>query len=308
MEENLNMPKDADDMVESKRITELPQTDHILNGDYMLVSNPLQETIFRSYKMEYELISSDIKNTISCLPDTVLSGKWKITGRITIPTKRIDESNPKSVVNCDWLSVHFLRQLDELSSEIYVKNRMQSFIGQVIYSTTLKTEEQVKKKYGDYTSWEKIEGRFIMSTTDSDLLEKTTGDFATSLTIHDVPKHSHGKTCQNNNTPYKLNWSIPMTVNSVCLCGEQSTGNEVSSGDGAWTVWENRDIKLDVLYTSSSEGARACGWADGRVAVAYGNSESHGKGTAKILPNNGANQPHNNIPPFYTVHIWKRTK
>ena len=306
-----NDSRDASGLPDSFKISELSTLSEIAKNDLMLVSNPLQMNVYRSYRMEYDTVSTDLKITVSCLPNTTLSGAWTVRGHMVLPTKRINEEDDDQVVNCDWLSTRFLRELRQLSSEIYEKNHIQSFIGEVIYSTTLKTEEQVRKKYGQETSWERIEGRFIMATQTAAYVDKTTGDFSSPLSLVDAPKHSHNISFEDNKKTYNLNWNIPLTPSTICGADSKSTGKEVerSMGQG-WTMRKlTRNITEDMLWTSGLiEAARENGWADGRVAVAYGRGPSHGQGNAYILANRGENRPHNNIPPFYTVHVWKRVR
>lgn len=287
-------------------------TGELDNNALFFVSRPLQKSVYRSYNLGYSAISVDNYHAISAFPNTKVTGDWKFSeengGGISANYKITDAEEDNSLVlNIDYLSSRFLRKLSELSTEIYDANHMPSFVGQVIYSTTLRTEERVRRYYGDYTRWEPIEGRFIMASAQDGNIGKMTGDFETQLTINDTPTHSHMVTAIDNPKTTRLNWTISPTSTTVAKMGADSNGPD-TAGDGTmYLVYINGEMRegYTIEWTGKCERDE---WRDERVAVIYGRNADHGKGTANVTANKGENQPHNNIPPFVTVFAWKRTK
>lgn len=77
----------------------------------------------------------------------------------------------------------------------------QSHVGMIIHSTTLDTEAKVIAQYGG-TQWQKIEGVFLLGQSASHAAGSTGGEEAHTLTIDEIPPHSHsfnaGATCFAN--------------------------------------------------------------------------------------------------------------
>lgn len=63
---------------------------------------------------------------------------------------------------------------------------VQSHVGQIIFSTTLDTEDKVKQYYGG-TSWAKIEGKFLIGANDSYANGSTGGEAMHTLTEDELP-------------------------------------------------------------------------------------------------------------------------
>lgn len=69
-------------------------------------------------------------------------------------------------------------------------NTIQSHIGMIIQSTTLDTMEKVIDIYGGLI-WEKIEGRFLLGASDDYGIATTGGEATHTLTVDEMPEHSH---------------------------------------------------------------------------------------------------------------------
>lgn len=65
-----------------------------------------------------------------------------------------------------------------------------SHVGQIIFSTTLDTEAKVIAQYGG-TAWTQIEGKFILGASTDYAVESTGGEATHTLTINEIPSHSH---------------------------------------------------------------------------------------------------------------------
>lgn len=70
------------------------------------------------------------------------------------------------------------------------KNAELSYVGMIIHSSTLDTEAKVKAFYGG-TSWTAIEGVFLLGTSSAHAIGSTGGEETHTLTIAEMPSHSH---------------------------------------------------------------------------------------------------------------------
>lgn len=93
-------------------------------------------------------------------------------------------------------------------------------------------------------TWEQIKDRFLLAAGDAYTSGSTGGEAQHTLTVDEMPAHSH-------------------------LTGIQSN---------------------------------ACGYIDGGSSAVV-HFDPSGRSTA----NSGGNQPHNNMPPYLAVYMWKRT-
>lgn len=65
-----------------------------------------------------------------------------------------------------------------------------SHVGMIIHSTTLDTEAKVKAIYGG-TTWEKIEGVFLLGESAAHAIGSTGGSETVTLTVNQIPSHYH---------------------------------------------------------------------------------------------------------------------
>lgn len=94
-------------------------------------------------------------------------------------------------------------------------------------------------------TWEQIKDRFLLGAGDSYTAGSTGGEAMHTLTIGEMPPHSHeGKTYSGNN-------------------------------------WDKKQWTFKSIYNS----------AEGSIGST----------------NTGGGQPHNNMPPYLVVYVWKRT-
>lgn len=96
-------------------------------------------------------------------------------------------------------------------------------------------------------TWEKIEGKFLLSSSSTHELGSTGGEETHTLTINEIPNHDH----------------------DYAILSNQSTGSGVK-----YSPQGNPDT------------------------IAFGTTQ-----TGAV----GGGQAHNNMPPYLTVNVWKRT-
>ncbi|MBP5423743.1 MAG: hypothetical protein J6Y78_15010 [Paludibacteraceae bacterium] len=95
-------------------------------------------------------------------------------------------------------------------------------------------------------TWEKIEGKFLLASSSTHELGSTGGEEAHTLTIDEIPSHTHG-------------WTAPTNIDAIAE-GTATTIHEVNRGQ--------QDEQTGAV---------------------------------------GGGQAHNNMPPYLTVNVWKRT-
>ena len=78
--------------------------------------------------------------------------------------------------------------IDEVANKI--NTLAMSYVGMIIHSTTLDTMEKVIAFYGG-TTWEKMEGVFLLGASDTYAAGSTGGEATHTLTVNEMPSHSH---------------------------------------------------------------------------------------------------------------------
>jgi hypothetical protein len=122
-------------------------------------------------------------------------------------------------------------------------------------------------------TWEQIQDRFLLSSGSTYAAGSTGGEASHTLTVAETPAHSHRP--ENYNTR-------DYVFQVVRSLGSASTGRfKVASGTSYYTTCANPSaadyVDMDDITTST-----------------YTTSVGSGKS-------------HNNMPPYLTVYMWKRT-
>ena len=115
-------------------------------------------------------------------------------------------------------------------------------------------------------TWEKIKDKFLLSDGDTYSIGSTGGEASHTLTINEMPTHHHGI------QEYKAN-----------ECGYIPAGHDASS----------IQVRTDVIGIENQGGV----FTD-RPSGYYFDSS--------FIENTGGSQPHNNMPPYLTINVWKR--
>ena len=213
----------------SQQINELDELKYsnstAANSIYLTTANKENDSIYRSESVNLSVLQKNIADNIEKLSSFSPTGKWTFTKGITIPNKTftaaIRSGISATVIPKYFLENDFMKLLNALSTDIYVNEHIPSVKGEIIYSTLLKTESDVKRKYGNYTSWKQIPGRFILATTTSDtdpachkasnamqnVLRRSNvkgGKALYTPTINEIPEHYHVFDPKNNTKTLKV--------------------------------------------------------------------------------------------------------
>lgn len=115
-------------------------------------------------------------------------------------------------------------------------------------------------------SWEKIEGRFLLGTSSSYSVSSTGGEAEHTLITEEMPKHRH---------------------------------RPPNSTNGYLNLDDNGNLYITFDSTQLTNTMRVFG--NGYTGYNGGNSDSSDGSDGE-----GYGDPHNNMPPYYSVYIWRR--
>lgn len=134
-----------------------------------------------------------------------------------------------------------------LTADSVLTQKKDEPIGSIIMGTddNFATQTAVQAIYNG--TWEQIKDVFLLAAGDSYIAGSTGGEATHTLTVDEMPKHSH-------NLPVDKNY-----------------------GGAAPTEYDRINLTSGIVYTTG-----------------YASNDT------------GASQPHNNMPPYLTVYMWRR--
>lgn len=222
-------------------------------------------------KGTYSGNASDLNAEISKIASTTQLGRIKVGDNLTI-----DEAGRLSGKKVDLSNYYDKPEIEEK-----FKNFCPYSIGD-IYITTLSTNPATRFLG---TTWQKIEGRFLLSTSGSNASGQTGG--------------SNTKTITQANLP-----NIKLQVDSFSL---SSTDTYISSMRG---ILGGNSSRGPVTVTAPGESPQlrtgASNGSDEGIRITQSN-KSLNTGTASPFTSAlGSGTPLDITPAYYTVHVWKR--
>lgn len=134
--------------------------------------------------------------------------------------------------------------------------------------------------------WEQIKDTFLLSSGDTYTNGSTGGEATHTLTENEMPSHTH---IQNSHNHTQNSHNHTQNAHNHALTGSKSVG--IQEGD-----------KLRVGYGSKSGGKNTNNTTATNKATTATN-----KSATATNQNTGGGQAHNNMPPYLTVYMWKRT-
>ena len=134
-----------------------------------------------------------------------------------------------------------------LTADNVITQKKNEPIGSIIMGTgnNFATQTAVQAIYNG--TWEQIKDVFLLAAGDSYIAGSTGGEATHTLTVNEMPKHSH-------NLPVDKNY-----------------------GEATTTERDRINLTSGIAYNNG-----------------YASNET------------GASQPHNNMPPYLTVYMWRR--
>ena len=134
-----------------------------------------------------------------------------------------------------------------LTADSVITQKKNEPIGSIIMGTgnNFATQAAVQAIYNG--TWEQIKDVFLLAAGDSYIAGSTGGEATHTLTVDEMPKHSH-------NLPVDKNY-----------------------GEASSTERDRINLTSGIVYNNG-----------------YASNDT------------GSNQPHNNMPPYLTVYMWRR--
>ncbi len=114
------------------------------------------------------------------------------------------------------------KNIEQLTNKVIL---MRSHVGMIIQSTTLDTEEKVIEIYGG-TSWSKIEGKFLLGESDSYAINSEGGEATHTLTVNEMPKHTHTYTGTNAYPGAPSGGSLPYVSGNSTWTSSSAGGSQ----------------------------------------------------------------------------------
>ena len=129
-------------------------------------------------------------------------------------------------------------------------------------------------------TWQKIENRFLLGSSASKVVGATGGEENVVLTEAQMPSHNHGVGTIESTGSALSPHTRDYTDDSVIYGAFHKFQDVLSKTSDASFRDEYQNIRWDFMFSRTSTGGTL--WT-------------------------GNTQPHNNMPPYQVVNVWKRT-
>lgn len=170
-----------------------------------------------------------------------------------------------------------------------------------IFMTTVSSNPSVQLGVGTWVAWGtgQVPVGVDPSQTEFDTVEKTGGSKTHTITLAQIPRHNHSGAPHTHAIDHKHN----STANDGA---HRHTINMTSSGGSVFSVAEGQgsgyaDYVNPIQSTSSNHSHAIPDFVGTSGPASNGTTGNSGGNT------DGTTQPHNNLQPYITCYMWKRT-
>ena len=163
---------------------------------------------------------------------------------------------------------------------------------------------------GSNSTWTKIQGRFIKAADDNTAVGSTGGNNSRTLTVANLPAHTH--TATTNNTGAHTHTRGTMNITGSVGQGYTTNGTV----NGGWHNHNNKGYGTGALYLSGTNNGSSCTWSNygdsGKITLDAsrswtGSTSSNGDHTHTItVSNTGSGTAFDNQPAYIAFNVWKR--
>lgn len=301
-------------IINSTQINKMENINTLDNSDIFIFSK-VNGLDYSSNSISSNAFFENIKTEFSELSTFNPKGTWSIENK-GLNILNVDTLSGESAINVSYANTAFLDKILTLSSDLYNSNNSKlhhpSYIGQIIFSNYLDSNNKLTALYGANTKWKQIKGRFILGEGENEkntnnaygkCSEKTVNvkvralGGQDSVSLSDIPKHSHRFNIPGVNfkkLPEKtISFALKTadTFDAIDAFSAKHPKNNTPTFRGANT---------NGLYLNSTNPTVRQGGMTKSKTFSF---------TAEALDineNNSSETAHSNMPPFIAKYIWER--